>query len=49
MVWNIWMTIAGKLRSEAPLADAAFDPASDRPVVRTPADGAAAPLPLAAE
>jgi len=49
MVWNIWMTIAGKLRSEAPLADAAFDPASDRPVIRTPADGAAAPLPLAAE
>jgi cytochrome c oxidase cbb3-type subunit 1 len=49
MVWNIWMTIAGKLRREAPLADAAFDPASDRPVIRTPADGAAAPLPLAAE
>ncbi len=32
MVWNIWMTIAGKLRDEAPLTDAAFDPAKDRPL-----------------
>lgn len=32
MVWNIWMTIAGKLRSEAPMTDAAFDPARDHPL-----------------
>ncbi|MFA7440920.1 MAG: cytochrome-c oxidase, cbb3-type subunit I [Sphingomonadaceae bacterium] len=32
MVYNIWMTIAGRLREEAPLSDAAYDPASDRPV-----------------
>jgi len=46
MVWNVWMTIAGKLRNEAPMTTAAFDPAKDRPVVpaRT-----AAPVPLAAE
>jgi len=46
MVWNVWMTIAGKLRDEAPMTTAAFDPAKDRPVV--PA-AATAPLPLAAE
>ena len=44
MVWNIWMTIAGKLRDEAPLTGAAYDPAKDRPIV-----AATAPLPLAAE
>ena len=44
MVWNIWMTIAGKLRDEAPLTGAAYDPVKDRPIV-----AAAAPLPLAAE
>ena len=32
MVWNVWMTIAGRERIEAPLNDAAFDPARDRPV-----------------
>jgi cytochrome c oxidase cbb3-type subunit 1 len=32
MVWNIWMTIAGKLRAEAPLSDASFDPARDHPL-----------------
>ena len=44
MVWNIWMTIAGKLRDEAPLTGAAYDPVKDRPIV-----AAAASLPLAAE
>lgn len=33
MVWNIWMTIAGKLRDEAPMSSPAFDPARDVPVV----------------
>jgi len=32
MVWNIWMTIAGRLRNEAPLSSPAFDPARDRPL-----------------
>ena len=32
MVWNIWMTIAGKLRNEAPLSSPAYDPARDRPL-----------------
>jgi cytochrome c oxidase cbb3-type subunit 1 len=50
MVWNIWMTIAGKLRDEAPMATAAFDPAKDRPVVQAaPPAPAPTPLPLAAE
>lgn len=37
MVWNVWMTIAGKLRSEAPMTTAAFDPARDRPLSGRPA------------
>ncbi|MEO6215469.1 MAG: cytochrome-c oxidase, cbb3-type subunit I [Sphingomonas sp.] len=32
MVWNIWMTIAGKLRDEAPMSSPAYDPARDRPL-----------------
>jgi cytochrome c oxidase cbb3-type subunit 1 len=32
MVWNIWMTIAGKLRDEAPMSTPAYDPARDRPL-----------------
>ncbi|WP_439816334.1 cytochrome-c oxidase, cbb3-type subunit I [Zavarzinia sp. CC-PAN008] len=38
MVWNIWMTIAGHLRAEAPLSDARFDPAKDRPLVPAAAE-----------
>ena len=37
MVWNVWMTIAGKLRNEAPMRDAAYDPAADRPLPPRPA------------
>ena len=33
MVWNIWHTIAGRQRSEAPMSSAAFDPAKDRPIM----------------
>jgi cytochrome c oxidase cbb3-type subunit 1 len=32
MVWNVWMTIRGKVRDEAPLHQARFDPAADRPL-----------------
>ncbi|OYX37984.1 MULTISPECIES: cbb3-type cytochrome c oxidase subunit I [unclassified Sphingomonas] len=32
MVINIWMTIAGKLRTEAPMTETPFDPSRDHPV-----------------
>jgi cytochrome c oxidase cbb3-type subunit 1 len=32
MVWNIWMTVRGKLRDEKPLHDAAYDPNTDKPL-----------------
>ena len=32
MVWNIWMTVRGRLRDEKPLHDAAYDPNSDKPL-----------------
>ena len=32
MVWNIGMTIAGRLRAEAPMSSPAHDPARDRPL-----------------
>ena len=38
MVFNVWMTIAGKLRAEAPLGDIPYDPAADRPIVAQPAE-----------
>ncbi|SEN28307.1 cytochrome c oxidase cbb3-type subunit 1 [Sphingomonas gellani] len=31
MVWNVWMTIAGKLRNEASMSSAPYDPERDRP------------------
>ncbi|MFD0945927.1 cytochrome-c oxidase, cbb3-type subunit I [Sphingomonas canadensis] len=33
MVWNIWMTIKGKVREEAPMHDATYNPAADKPLV----------------
>ncbi|MCJ2183863.1 cytochrome-c oxidase, cbb3-type subunit I [Novosphingobium sp. 1949] len=33
MVVNVWKTIAGSLREEAPLHNAAYDPAADKPIV----------------
>ena len=36
MSYNIWMTLAGKQRVEAPLNDAAYDPEADRPIVNQP-------------
>ena len=35
MVWNVWNTIAGRLREEAPLTDAPYDPEKDRPLPQT--------------
>ncbi|GAA0461778.1 cytochrome-c oxidase, cbb3-type subunit I [Sphingomonas molluscorum] len=45
MAWNIFKTIKGELRQEAPMTDAAFDPEADRPVVRAPAAGTPQPAP----
>ncbi|MCX7677139.1 MAG: cytochrome-c oxidase, cbb3-type subunit I, partial [Alteraurantiacibacter sp.] len=36
MVYNIWMTIAGKQRDEAPLETARYNPETDRPLPRAP-------------
>ena len=38
LVINTWMTIAGKLREEKPMTTAAYDEASDRPIVSVPAE-----------
>jgi cytochrome c oxidase cbb3-type subunit 1 len=38
MVANVWLTIAGRLRVEAPLHDARYDPEADRPIVAQPAE-----------
>ena len=38
MVINVWQTIAGKLREEAPMRSASHDPQADRPLVATPAE-----------
>ena len=38
MVVNIWLTIRGKQRVEAPMSDAPYDPAKDRPIVAEPAE-----------
>ena len=46
MVFNIWMTVKGRLRDEKPLSDAAFNPEGDRPL--PPAAKAPKRLPLPA-
>jgi len=33
LVFNVWQTIAGKLREEAPMRDATYDPEADRPIL----------------
>ncbi|AKH43788.1 cytochrome c oxidase cbb3-type subunit 1 [Altererythrobacter atlanticus] len=38
MVINVWATILGKLRNEAPMSDAAYDAEKDRPIVTVPAE-----------
>jgi cytochrome c oxidase cbb3-type subunit I len=37
MAFNVWMTIAGRLRIEAPMRQADYDPVADRPLVAQPA------------
>ena len=32
MVWNVWMTVKGRLRDEKPMSEAAYDPERDRPL-----------------
>jgi cytochrome c oxidase cbb3-type subunit 1 len=44
MSYNIWMTMAGKLRSEAPMLETPHDPEKDRPIVDAPQAGSA-PVP----
>ncbi len=39
MTANVWLTITGKLRVEAPLRDAAYDPEADCPLVPALAQG----------
>jgi cytochrome c oxidase cbb3-type subunit 1 len=36
MVVNIWQTIAGRLRTEAPMTETPYDAAKDRPIVAQP-------------
>jgi cytochrome c oxidase cbb3-type subunit 1 len=38
MVVNVWRTIRGDLRTEAPMHEASYDPEADRPIVRVPAE-----------
>lgn len=38
MVFNIWMTITGHLRAEAPMDDASTDLSADRPILAEPAE-----------
>ena len=38
MAYNVWQTVAGRLRQEEPLRQAAFDPAADSPRLATPAE-----------
>jgi len=38
MVWNVWATVIGRQRVEAPMSDAEYDPAADRPLVPAPAE-----------
>ena len=33
MTYNVWMTLAGKLRDEAPMTDTPYDPEKDKPIV----------------
>jgi cytochrome c oxidase cbb3-type subunit 1 len=37
MAFNIWMTIAGKLRDEAPMTETPYDAEADRPITGAPA------------
>ncbi|MCP5383335.1 MAG: cytochrome-c oxidase, cbb3-type subunit I [Sphingomonadaceae bacterium] len=32
MLWNVWQTLAGKVRTEAPMTETPYDPDADRPL-----------------
>ncbi|MEM6857868.1 MAG: cytochrome-c oxidase, cbb3-type subunit I [Pseudomonadota bacterium] len=49
MTYNIWMTIAGYQREEAPMDDTAHDEAADRPIAPQGTSGGRQPLPEPAE
>jgi cytochrome c oxidase cbb3-type subunit 1 len=56
MIWNVAQTLRGRLRDEAPMTDAAYDPSKDRPLTETkPAprplrpEFEGGPVPIAAE
>ncbi|MBV7259069.1 cytochrome-c oxidase, cbb3-type subunit I [Erythrobacter crassostreae] len=36
MAYNVWMTIAGRVRTEAPMGDMSYDEEADRPIVSNP-------------
>ena len=36
MIYNVWMTLAGRLRTELPMTETPFDPAKDQPIAKTP-------------
>jgi len=38
LVYNVWMTILGKLREETPMNIAEYDPVADRPITAVPAE-----------
>jgi cytochrome c oxidase cbb3-type subunit 1 len=38
MVYNVWMTIAGKLRDEKSMTETPHDEAADKPLVAVPAE-----------
>ena len=42
MTFNVWMTLAGKLRDEAPMTSAAYDPDKDKPIVGARPDAVSA-------
>jgi cytochrome c oxidase cbb3-type subunit I len=44
MTFNVWMTIAGRLRDEKPMSDASFNPDNDRPLPPAPLPPAPVPL-----
>ncbi len=37
MTYNIWMTLKGRIREEAPMSQPEYDPVKDRPIIATPA------------
>ncbi|MFM5915211.1 MAG: cytochrome-c oxidase, cbb3-type subunit I, partial [Chakrabartia godavariana] len=38
MVYNVWMTLAGKVRAEKPMTETPYNPEADRPAVAVPAE-----------